>query len=335
MKASLVTSKAFLRDVIFSNKSRDNVARRFILLRELLASKGISLATYDLHPIENSRVSIHFDIHPECGISKLSQRGNSAILVVSESPIINKCNHDPQLRSYFKKILTWESGKVNKNDTFWIGCGSGVFESEFSIREILLQKNSSACMIFANKLSNEPQELYSARREIIDWYEENAPEFLNLYGMGWERRIFQNIFRPFNRIGFFTRFKHVPPKIYRGQIESKISILKIHKFCFCYENVFGHASYISEKIFDSMMVGCVPVYLGAPDVGDFIPKKCFIDRTDFRDTASLHRYLTCMSSLEYRDYLNAIKDYRQQYFESSFFDRKWAEVIVKHTLDII
>ena len=42
-------------------------------------------------------------------------------------------------------------------------------------------------------------------------------------------------------------------------------------------------SFITEKIFHAIIAGCVPIYLGAPNICKFIPKKTFVDLRDFEN----------------------------------------------------
>ena len=46
---------------------------------------------------------------------------------------------------------------------------------------------------------------------------------------------------------------------YKGYAPSKAT-LKNYKFCICFENITNVNGYISEKIFDCLQYGCVPIY---------------------------------------------------------------------------
>jgi hypothetical protein len=59
--------------------------------------------------------------------------------------------------------------------------------------------------------------------------------------------------------------------------------LEKYKFSICYENARDTPGYITEKIFDCFFAGCVPIYWGANNITDHIPKECFIDKRDFED----------------------------------------------------
>ena len=68
---------------------------------------------------------------------------------------------------------------------------------------------------------------------------------------------------------------------YAGEISSKRAILEQYKFSICYENMSDMPGYITEKIFDCFFAGCVPIYLGASNMTDYIPGGTFIDKRKF------------------------------------------------------
>jgi hypothetical protein len=63
-------------------------------------------------------------------------------------------------------------------------------------------------------------------------------------------------------------------KSYRGECASKWDALKEYRFNLVVENACDDW-YISEKIFDSLICGCFPVYHGSNRVFDVLPSHCF------------------------------------------------------------
>ena len=57
-----------------------------------------------------------------------------------------------------------------------------------------------------------------------------------------------------------------------ARADTKIDTLRRYKFCVAVENS-EMPHYVSEKVFDSFVAGCVPVYFGAPNVLDYIPHR--------------------------------------------------------------
>jgi hypothetical protein len=110
---------------------------------------------------------------------------------------------------------------------------------------------------------------------------------LDLYGRGWN-----SLWR-------------IPPK-YRKQlhpiisrsiksVDDKISLLKKYRFNLCFENV-RYPGYVTEKIFDAMIANTIPIYLGAPDIADFVPHEAFIDVSKFSTFEELHRFMSNFSA---------------------------------------
>jgi hypothetical protein len=83
----------------------------------------------------------------------------------------------------------------------------------------------------------------------------------------------------------------------RGR-ETKLEALSGYKFTLAFENAIAR-DYVTEKFFDPLIAGSVPVYLGAPNVKDFAPgEKCFIPVTDFRSAQDLTAYLLALNEDE-------------------------------------
>jgi hypothetical protein len=83
--------------------------------------------------------------------------------------------------------------------------------------------------------------------------------------------------------------RQVPPPD-RGPL-SKLTVLERYAFNLAFENAIGE-DYVTEKFFDPLIAGTVPVYLGAPNVETFSPgDRCFINVADFTGPKELADYL--------------------------------------------
>jgi hypothetical protein len=77
---------------------------------------------------------------------------------------------------------------------------------------------------------------------------------------------------------------------------TKLDILGRYRFSLAYENCIDR-DYVTEKWFDCLLAGCVPVYLGAPNIAEFAPAPdSYIDATAFSDAAALARHLHAVAS---------------------------------------
>jgi hypothetical protein len=54
----------------------------------------------------------------------------------------------------------------------------------------------------------------------------------------------------------------------------------------------SYPGYVTEKIIDCFRAGVIPIYLGAPDIADFVPKTSFIDLREYTDLDELNKQLT-------------------------------------------
>lgn len=86
--------------------------------------------------------------------------------------------------------------------------------------------------------------------------------------------------------------------VFRGSVpvHRKNLALGITKFSVCFENSrdpYWACGWVTEKIYDCLGSGCIPIYWGAPDVTDRIPAELFIDYRSFDSPVipNLYKYL--------------------------------------------
>jgi len=60
------------------------------------------------------------------------------------------------------------------------------------------------------------------------------------------------------------------------RVEDKLEWLKDYKFCMCFEN-FSENGYLTEKLLEGMMGGCVPIYWGSESCVDEFNEDSFIN----------------------------------------------------------
>lgn len=98
---------------------------------------------------------------------------------------------------------------------------------------------------------------------------------------------------PIDSYGKYLRNKLLPRDL--GAI-SKLETISRYKFTLAFENACGR-DYVTEKFYDPLIAGSVPVYLGAPNIDAFAPgKQCFIDTRDFADPKSLAGHILRLAS---------------------------------------
>lgn len=79
-----------------------------------------------------------------------------------------------------------------------------------------------------------------------------------------------------------------------GGRATKLKTISRYKFCLCLENALD-TDYVTEKFYDPLLVGTVPVYRGAPNIDRFSPgHDAFINADDFSGPEELCAYLNAL-----------------------------------------
>ena len=94
-------------------------------------------------------------------------------------------------------------------------------------------------------------------------------------------------------------FRNTPQPKGAGR-QFKLETMARHKFSIAFENA-SETDYVTEKFYDPLIEGSIPVYLGAPDIEEFTPgEKCFINVSDFDGPEPLSHFLMDLSRDEAR-----------------------------------
>jgi hypothetical protein len=72
---------------------------------------------------------------------------------------------------------------------------------------------------------------------------------------------------------------------------TKLNMYSKYKFTLAFENAIAR-DYVTEKFYEPLLSGSVPIYLGAPNIAEFSPgDNCFINTKDFNSPANLGEYI--------------------------------------------
>ena len=150
-------------------------------------------------------------------------------------------------------------------------------------------------MVNSNKyFNNDPGELY-CERGFLALFLMSKDEF-DLYG--W-KYIAEEV----------PCWKGIAPK-------DKSQTLKNYKFTLCYENTWNQPGYMTERIFDCFLARSIPIYLGAPDILDYVPEECFVNIkglcSDKRGSSTyqhIYNHLKSIDENKYSAYIQAGQDY--------------------------
>lgn len=141
-----------------------------------------------------------------------------------------------------------------------------------------------------------PNEQYSTRIEAM--VELSKYGVVDLYGKGWGKW--------WSREAFWLPYwinRGTLMSIYKGSCVSKFEILRKYEFCLCFENMSMNG-YITEKIFDCLYAGAIPLYLGAPDISKYIPPAAYVDCRKFSSWSAMWDEVRSMSS----DQIQSMRD---------------------------
>jgi Glycosyltransferase family 10 (fucosyltransferase) C-term len=188
--------------------------------------------------------------------------------------------------------------------------------------------HSARTLVGAARLSrlrqSEPwlaSELYKDRLDAIRHFS-HAADF-DLFGRGWS-----------DTSTLSSVEASAVARSYRGEVPvfDKVSTLANYRFALCFENT-AFPGYVTEKIFDCFVAGCIPISHGAPDIKDLVPASSFIDARDFRDFAGMESFLRTLKPEIAREYVAAAADFmsskRAERFTQGHFVREVSNVLLQ------
>lgn len=162
------------------------------------------------------------------------------------------------------------------------------------------------------------KEIYKDRIELIKYFSKYKD--FELFGFGWENKIY----------GFSKAYHEAAKCAFKGGVgyENKHMTMSQFKFNICFENC-AFPGYVTEKIFDSFLSGSIPIYYGAPDILDFIPKNAFIDYREFDNPEALDRHLQSLTEGDGSKMITAAKDF----LASKRFDQHYLKNFIRNIID--
>lgn len=160
---------------------------------------------------------------------------------------------------------------------------------------------------------------YDLRIKSVRWFLENHPDDILFYGKGWIQL----------KSNLSSEAQKAFDSQYKGYADDKIEVVSKSKFSLAYEN-FSYPDYVTEKIFDVMAAGSVPIYAGASNITDHVPSACFINYNDFKSHEELYHFLTNMDDATYQKYLNCIQKFMANPEQNPNHYKNVANKILKH-----
>lgn len=334
-----------------SPRNRDNCLEPFRVLRTRALARDIHLHTLDI--LSERGISPDFNLYIE-SLPLIPIEGCKNYLVRFETELTVPINGNPSYLKQFDGIFTWDFELLDPNSQnvltqqlkeipkFPIAYPN-VLPADFRPNAIVnsgfANRDIFCALIASNRHANivDSRELYSERVRAIRWFESQAPGDFSLFGNGWhvpQKRlggIGKLQYRSEKILPFITRRPVFPS--YQGQAKTKFEVYSRSKFSICFENARNIRGYITEKIFDCLFAGCVPIYWGDPAIEEFVPKTCFIDFREFQNKADsyeqLYSYIKNMNEATFLGYQQAGRDFLSSPSFASFTSDAFAESILR------
>lgn len=241
-------------------------------------------------------------------LKKIADYGleNKIVYCNAEPPVVNPINTLSGykfIKRFFPYIMTWNDEWIDNKLVFKKNIPYYFVDNREKAKNYEKKLLTS---ISGNKTSTHPDELYSERVRVINFFEKNYPEEFEFYGTGWNKE------------------EHI---CYQGKCDKKAETYHKYKFAICFENMKNIKGYVTEKILDCLTAGIVPVYAGADNIEEYVPKNCFIDYFQFQDLNDLREHLLNMSEADYERYLLAADRFLNSKEVEKFSGKEYAKSI--------
>jgi hypothetical protein len=335
-------SHHFLGDRLFSAEDDDrfvgdHVLAPYCYLRDSLTARGVPVHTAEYLPaaVDDDVLKIYVSLGMRGGYRRLARRPDTVLsaFFAMECPIVEPSLYRelPTIQRYFKRIFSWGDadslrrfvgGSLRCEAFRWPQSFDGVIES-------LWQRIDRRFLVMINS-NKRPhlrwQELYTERLRAVEFFARTGE--IDLYGRGWDDPPWQTgrTWMPYTLIRArralwpnWPRFRPDPLLVaarlaYRGPVRRKNETLSGYTFALCFENMMLNG-WITEKLFDCLFAGTVPVYLGAPDIAEHVPPECFIDMRRFPTYHELRGFLRSLAPRE----IQAYRDNGREFLQSPRF----------------
>lgn len=314
-------NKVYYKNAIF-NEHSSTESHYLIAARKLLAKKNIIMNTIDIAPDLPTQKDIYMDVPYPWELKlwiRIVKNSKKNVLFMGEPPIVNPFNHMRIVHFFFSKVYSWNDNIIDNVRYFKYYLP--VTTKSIKTRQILFKDKKLLIMMNMNwlpflpfkLLSLSTKELYTERVKALDFFDKFYPSDFCLYGRGWNK---PQRFSIKQKILGCKKYK-----TYKGEFpqKDKCKILSRFKFSLCFENCDIPGN-ISEKIIDCFKAGCVPIYLGAPNITDFISEDCFIDFRKFKNYKDLAEFLNTIDENTYNIYQRNI----EKFLLSKEFLERWS-----------
>lgn len=295
-------------------------------LRASFAQEGIELNTPDV----NAGREVAFEFH--LNAQRKVPAHTRCYTFLYEDPLVRPLNVDRAQLGRYRKVFAWNEDLIDDKHVLRLDYPHALHWHDVPGWD---ERRQFCVLIASNKALRYPsaRALHGRRVDVIHHFEAHAPELFALYGHGWDIPPVQpgawgRIAKRLNEWRRRWRPEFKPFPSYRGKVGHKAEVLERARFCICYENSRGSPGYVTEKIFDCFVSGCVPVYIGTAHAEPAIPAACFIDGEQFASPAELLAFLSAVTPTQFAAYQRAMRDFLASPASQRFSNAHFCQRIV-------
>lgn len=199
-----------------------------------------------------------------------------SVLIRNEPTVVSPENRDSVVQKEYSLIIdVGRPSSVSKNTMPWPQQWPSVASEPVDPS----QRKNRVVLVNANKISFLPGELYSLRRASLMKFDS-----IDLFGQGWNMSFGEKLKHYVSNLWIALKSGQLPRFSggryffrkcgnWKGAPADKREIATSYKFALVIEN---SAEFITEKLFDALFSGCIPVYVG-PKLGEFeIPNSLYV-----------------------------------------------------------
>jgi len=292
-----------LFDIDDAYLNRDDCLSPFRRLRDELNARGVQVDTADLllDGKEAGAPCQYYSLGLLANYQQLAERQNVHLggFIIFEPPVVAPKLYRalPQLTAAFERVYVHNTtgdgyslkgvDQSRLRQLYWPQPYRNVLTSYWENTD----RQNRIVVINGNHIPRSFRgELYSRRIETMAALARSGA--VDLYGRGWDKWwSLRSMWPP-----YWRNYKTLM-SIYRGACESKYEVLSRYRFSLCFENMTMRG-YVTEKIFDCLYAGAIPLYLGAPDIGELIPAEAYVDCRRFASWEQMWHEVSRMSEDE-------------------------------------
>jgi alpha(1,3/1,4) fucosyltransferase len=320
-----------------TGRFHSSLARCLAFVKETLEAQGIPVHTADRIPAPNGiDRHLYVSVCNHDNYEALARRSDVVLsaFLVTEAPVVEPRIYRGLVAAQrrFKRIYSCiDQDEAAEFAGAPLRCRPLRWPIDFRGVDAALWSRTDRRFLVMVNMNKLPRltcyELFTERMRAVEYF--SRTNEVDLYGVGWDRasmrmgrsRLPRSAQRARDALrDWVDRIRPDPllvaaRKVYRGELETKWETLANYDFVLCFENTW-RKGWLTEKLFEALRVGTIPVYWGAADIERLVPPGCFVDMRQFRDYAKLRAFLKSLDR-------SAVQRYREAgraFLESDAFE---------------